>query len=319
MQVEVWRWFEKHSALWKTFSPPPGVIILTYSSWTLSLIPVLLRAPFFLSECGRRVWRQSCCIFSWWIISGKAELYEANPYGSYHKHGARGHHSNTTSNGLLTGLLMSTNKASCRNTTSPPWHLELLSNQVFSHTFRPWEFAFSPSRHRGRETERVKDRTRQLRESEIWAAAPATRCLHREDSPHGPAIFIWAQSGHRQPHGAPIPHSKLLSGLTRTSSLHPVCQQVWVHTINLERESGREDGGGEFAGGGRGGKVGQRTQTEAKAAAPFSTSVFLQHPPRRPRLLSEVWRWQLVRDLWEVCRLVLALLYQSGSCMQKCF
>lgn len=92
-------------------------------------------------------------------------------------------------------------------------------------------------------------------------------------------------------------HTALLSctpnfcqALPQTSSLHPVCQQVWVHTINLERESGREDGGGEFAGGGRGGKVGQRTQTEAKAAAPFSTSVFLQNPPRRPRLLSEVCR-----------------------------
>lgn len=70
-------------------------------------------------------------------------------------------------------------------------------------------------------------------------------------------------------------HTALLSctpnfcqALPQTSSLHPVCQQVWVHTINLERESGRGDGGGEFVGGGRGGKVGQRTQTEAKAAAP---------------------------------------------------
>lgn len=98
---------------------------------------------------------------------------------------------------------MSTNKASCRNTTSPLWHLELLSDQVFSHTFRPWEFAFSPSRHWGRETERLKERTRQrtrqLRESEIWAGAPATRRLHCKDGPHGPAIFIWAQSGHTQP------------------------------------------------------------------------------------------------------------------------
>lgn len=47
--------------------------------------------------------------------------------------------------------------------------------------------------------------------------------------------------------------------LPQTSSLHPVCQQVWVHTINLDWESGRRDGGGESTGGGRGGKVGQRT------------------------------------------------------------
>lgn len=80
-------------------------------------------------------------------------------------------------------------------------------------------------------------------------------------------------------------HTALLSctpnfcqALPQTSSLYPVCQQVWAHTINLEWESGRGDGGGEFVGGGRGGKVGQRTQTEAKAAAlsaPRSSSAVL--------------------------------------------
>lgn len=160
---------------------------------------------------------------------------------------------------------MSTNKASCRNTTSPLWHLELLSNRVFSHTFRPWEFAFHPSRQHSRETERVKDRElcSSERESEIWAAALSCNkiskiSLHHKDSPSGPAIFIWVQS-HTH-------HTALLSCnpnfcqvLPQTSSLHPVCQQVWVHTINLDWESGRGDGGGEFTGGGRGGKVGQRT------------------------------------------------------------
>lgn len=165
---------------------------------------------------------------------------------------------------------MSTNKTSCRNTTSPLWHLELLSNQVFSHTFRPWEFAFSPSRHRGRKTVRVKDG--ELRESEIWATAP--RSLLQQDvftvrtlPTDLPYLFEHKVVIHN--------HTALLSctpnfcqALPQTSSLHPVCQQVRVHTINLERECGRGDGGGEFAGGGRGGKVGQRTQTEAKAAAP---------------------------------------------------
>lgn len=51
-------------------------------------------------------------------------------------------------------------------------------------------FPLKAPRQRDRKSER--QRTRQLRESEIWARAPATRCLHRKDSPHGPAIFIWS-------------------------------------------------------------------------------------------------------------------------------
>lgn len=174
---------------------------------------------------------------------------------------------------LLTGLLMSTNKASCRNTTSLLWHLELLSNQVFSHTFRPWEFAFSPSRHRGRETERVKDgELGQLRESEIWATAPRSLLLQDVFSIRTVPMDLPYLFGHKvviHNHTVPLsctPNSCQAS--PQTSSLHPVCQQVWVHTINLEQESGRGDGEGDFVWGGRGGKVGQRTQTEAKAAAP---------------------------------------------------
>ncbi len=85
----------------------------------------------------------------------------------------------------LTGLLMSTNKASCRNTTSPLWHLELLSNQVFSHTFRPWEFAFSPSRHRGRETERVKDRELSSSERVKYELQLLARSCNKMSSPWG--------------------------------------------------------------------------------------------------------------------------------------
>lgn len=86
---------------------------------------------------------------------------------------------------------------------------------------------FSPE---GTEAERQKGwKTENSAAQREWnmsygsSLAPATRCLHRKDSPHGPAIFIWAQSGHTQPHSTPILHSKLLSGLTSdiflTSSL----------------------------------------------------------------------------------------------------
>ncbi|KAK9527914.1 hypothetical protein VZT92_014430 [Zoarces viviparus] len=76
----------------------------------------------------------------------------------------------------------------------------------------------------------------------------------------------------------------------QTSSLPPVRQQVWVHTINLERGSGRGDGVGEFAGGGKGGESGSEDSDRSEGSCPFSTSVFLQNPPHGPRLLSEGWR-----------------------------
>lgn len=110
---------------------------------------------------------------------------------------------------------------------------------------------------------------------------PATRCLHHKGSLQGPAIFIWAQSDHRQPH-RPVLHSKLLSGHTSDIFLTFSCQQVWVHTINLEQESGRVDGGGEFVGGGRGGETGSEDSDRSEGSCPFSTSVFLHNPPHRP-------------------------------------
>lgn len=124
---------------------------------------------------------------------------------------AHGHHPNTTSNGLLTGLLMSTNKASCRNPTSPLWHLELLSNHVFSHTFRPWEFAFPPSRHEYRETVRVKDGELGRSERVKYELQFLQQDLHHEDSLHGAAIFTRAQIGRSRPRSAPVLGSKLLS------------------------------------------------------------------------------------------------------------
>lgn len=153
---------------------------------------------------------------------------------------------------------MSTNKAPCRNTTSPPWHPEPLSNQVFSHNLRPWEFAFfSPQGTDADWHEWKTERALQLSASETWD--PATRCLHQKDSPHWPAIFTWALSSRMHPRSSPVRALNFCLALPQSSCRHPVCQQVLVHTINLERESERRDGRGEFVGGRRGGKVGQRT------------------------------------------------------------
>lgn len=131
---------------------------------------------------------------------------------------------------------------------------------------------FPPQGTKAERQKSERQRTQQLRESEIWATAP--RSLLQQDvftvrtvPMDLPYLFEHKVAIHS--------HTALLScnpnfcqALPQTSSLYPVCQQVWVHTINLERASGRGNGGGEFVGGGRGGKVGQRTQTEAKAAAP---------------------------------------------------
>lgn len=211
---------------------------------------------------------------------------------------------------------MSTNKTSCRNTTSPLWHLELLSNQVFSHTFQALRICLFPlkaPRQRDRKSERW--RTWQLRESEIWATAP--RLLLQQDvltirtlPTDLPYLFEHKVIIHN--HTARLSCTpNFCQALPQTSSLHPVCQHVWVHTINLERESGRGDGGGEFAGGGKGGKVGQRTRTEAKAAAPSA-------PRSSFRILHISLASSLKRggDSWwgtfERPALALALLYQPG-------
>lgn len=135
---------------------------------------------------------------------------------------------------------MSTNKASCRNPTSIPWHLEPLSNQVFSHTFRPWEFAFPPLKA-PRQIDRVKDRElcsseRVRYELQFLQQDVFTIRTFPMDLPYLFEHKVVIRN-----------HAALLScapnfclALPQTSSLHPVCQQVWVHTINLEREA-RED------------------------------------------------------------------------------
>lgn len=93
-----------------------------------------------------------------------------------------------------------------------------------------------------------------------------------------PAIFIWAW--------------RIVALKSRTSNAFlalafeipssiSCASRFSVHTINLEWASERRVGRGEFVGGRRGGKVGQRTSTEAKAAAPSSP----RPAPRQPSAL----------------------------------
>lgn len=189
---------------------------------------------------------------------------------------------------------MSTNKASCWNTTSFLWHLELLSNQGFSHTFRPWEFAFSPSRHRGRETEKVKHRELSSSERVKYELQLLAHSRNKMSSLYGQSLWtchIYLST--KWPYTLLACNPNFCQALPQTSSLRPVCQQVWVHTINLERASWRGNGGREFVGGGRGGKVGQRTQTEAKAAAPSAPRSFsrILHSALAPSLCwgGDIW------------------------------
>jgi len=59
---------------------------------------------------------------------------------------------------------------------------------------------FPPSRRRyGKSERRNSAAQREWNMSCRSSLAPATRCPHSEDPPHGPAIFIWEQSGHMQP------------------------------------------------------------------------------------------------------------------------
>lgn len=104
---------------------------------------------------------------------------------------APGHHPNTSSNGFLTGLLMSTNKASsCRNTTSPHDILNFCPTRS-SNVLPGPETLFPPqgTRQRGRQNKR--QRTLQLRKCKITATAPATRCFHCMICPQGLAIIIF--------------------------------------------------------------------------------------------------------------------------------
>lgn len=210
----------------------------------------------------------------------------------------------------LTGLLMSTNKASCRNTTSHLWLLELLSNSVFSNTFAPWEFAFYPSRRRDGERERKElgSSERVKYELRIFCSALQQGVFTiRPVSVDVPYLFE---------HNMVVHSHTVLRALQASVRLRlrqlPYIQfasRFGFTPLILSEGAGEEMGGGGFAWGGRGGKVGQRTRTEARTAAPSAPPSSSWMVRVAPPPLSEVWRWQLVRDLWAACTLARALLY----------
>lgn len=198
-------------------------------------------------------WHQKCYVVYWWIMPGKANVYEANPYGrtspkykskqppdkfvDEHKQGFVSKHNFTP----LT-----------------PWTSVQPSLLTYFQVLRIWLFPLKATRQTDR---RVKDR-------ELGSSDRVKYELPSSLSPHSlleQDVFtirkvlmdlLYLRSYTATQHSYPA------------SSLHPVCQQVWVHIINLEQESNREDSGREFVGSDKGGKVGQRTQTEAKTTAP---------------------------------------------------
>lgn len=147
---------------------------------------------------------------------------------------------------------------------------------------------FPPSRHRGRETEKVKDRELSSSERVKYELQLLAHSCNKMSSPYGQSLWtchIYLST--KWPYTLFACNPNFCQALPQTSSLHPVCQQVWVHTINLEWARGRRNSGREFVGGGKGGKVGQRTQTEAKAAAPSAPRSFsrILHSALAPSLL----------------------------------
>lgn len=163
----------------------------------------------------------------------------------------------------------------------------------------------------GTEAERQKSerrRTRQLRESEIWVTA--SRSLLQQDVFTLPVDLPYLFEHKVALHG----HTAQLScnpnfcqALPQTSSLHPGCQQVWVHTINLDRAKRERKWWRGIRGRWKRWESGSEDSDRSEGSCPFSTSVFLQNRPQWPGSLSVVWRWQLVRDLWGYYRLALTL------------
>lgn len=180
---------------------------------------------------------------------------------------------------------MSTNKASsCRNTTSPHDILNFCPT-MSSHILPGLDTLHFPLKGQGGDRQNEIQRTLRLRKCKITATAPATKCFHCKTCPHRPAIIISTQSGHTPTNCfCPGPQTGLCMDTILTSRFARrfrftrliLKQNVREETVERDIQVVR-----------KGVKMGQRTQTEAKAAAPQHSGLPLESSTW-PCVLSEV-------------------------------